>query len=340
MSFFLSRLPDGSRVGKYLALTGKKLRAMETVLAGIATDLIPEERIPAFVERLCATPTSDIRAINLITDEFVRGSPSEKDWEEWGLNGHLQKAFERCFKNEKLQDIFKALEKENTEWAKDTLQRMRKYSPTYMKVVVEELKRGKKKDLASCFRMEYRIAKAFLKTRDLQTGVKSVLIDKTKEPPEWNPPLDQVLDKKALPDSEVQATFFDGSVKGEEDWDEEVRDLGLWDGRTYMDYPHRTVAGLPREEDVRVVVAGKNECAWEANSAGSFAMTSEEVLNWFAQNWGAFLDSSTLGPLNALPEGVGGRKHFITQSKDPLAASSPRGKRAEAWLIRQVRKHP
>ena len=31
MSFFLSRLPDGSRVGKYLALTGKKLRAMETV---------------------------------------------------------------------------------------------------------------------------------------------------------------------------------------------------------------------------------------------------------------------------------------------------------------------
>ena len=41
-------------------------------LAGIATDLIPEERIPAFVERLCATQTSDIRAINLVTDEFVR----------------------------------------------------------------------------------------------------------------------------------------------------------------------------------------------------------------------------------------------------------------------------
>ena len=65
------------------------------------------------------------------------------------------------------------------------------------------------------------------------------------------------MKKKALSDSEVQATFFDGPAKGEEEWDDNLRDLGLWEERTYKDYPHRTVAGLPREEDVRVVVAGK-----------------------------------------------------------------------------------
>ncbi|KAJ3040727.1 hypothetical protein HDV00_010483 [Rhizophlyctis rosea] len=321
MSFFLSRLPDGSRVGKYVALTGIRLRAMETVMAGIATDLIPEERMPAFIERLCATESSDIRAINLITDQFVSGSPSEKDWEEWGLNGHLQKAFERCFKNENLEEIFEALEKEDTEWARNTLEQMKKYSPTYLKVVVEELKRGKKLDLAACFRMEYRIAKAFLKSRDLQTGVKAVLVDKTSETPEWDPTLETVRKGEALSDAEVRETFFDGAVE-----DESV--LELLEDRTFMDYLHRTVTGLPREEDVKNVVTGEV-------TAGSFAMTTEEVLEWFAENWGGFLDPVTLGPLNELPEGVGAGKQFLTQGKDPLAASSARGKRAEAWLVRQ-----
>ncbi|KAJ3294457.1 hypothetical protein HK104_003565 [Borealophlyctis nickersoniae] len=309
-------------------------------MAGVATHYVPSERIPALVERLCGMQTSDLRAINLVVQEFVGNGPSKEEWEAWALHGHLRLAFERCFTQETLEGIFSALEEENSPWAKDTLERMRKQSPTSMKVTVEQLKRAKKMDIASTFRMEYRIAYGFLHTPDLQTGVKAVLTDKHGEMPQWNPTLEDVLSGKALSDEEVRVRYFG-------DKDEEIRSSGkdskyapyippegfglvLHNDRTFMQYPHRTVTGLPAEEDVRKVVAG------ETSGSGTFALTEEEVIDWFTSYWGTFMNSDTLAPLSVLPPSMGAQKCFDGTNPDPAEPKhSGRGRRKEIWPVRQ-----
>ncbi|RKO88576.1 ClpP/crotonase-like domain-containing protein [Blyttiomyces helicus] len=328
LSFFLSRLPDGSRLGKYLALTGRMLKGMEAVMAGIATHYVPSDRIPALVERLSSISTSDLREINHVIEEFAGSTPSKAEWEEWSLHNELRLAFESL-------TLFSG--PQQSPWSTATLAHMRNQSPTYMKVVVEQLKRAKSMDIASCFRMDYRIAHGFMHTPDLRTGITAVLVDKLKKRPEWNPSLEEVLGGGVLKDRDVARIYF-GDFDADEREGKEVppeippegSGLVLHNDRTFEQYVHRTVTGLPAEEDIRRVVGG------EIAGSGNFALTADEVVDWFLSNWGAFLDPTTLGyTSNPPPASMGGGKYLDESGGDPSEPHTRREQRRQPWGVRQ-----
>ena len=68
-SFFLPRL-DGN-IGKFLALTGARLKGQDVYWAGIATHYVPSDRLPALEERLKNLDTSDAHVLSEAVDEFA-----------------------------------------------------------------------------------------------------------------------------------------------------------------------------------------------------------------------------------------------------------------------------
>ncbi|KXS18406.1 ClpP/crotonase [Gonapodya prolifera JEL478] len=272
-AFFLSRL-DGE-LGAYLGLTGRRLKGEEVLLAGIATHYIPHARIPALIERLSQLPTKNLLAVQQAVEEFVAEPPSKEKWNSWALAGANREVIDRCFGGkEDAEDVIKALEKEESPFAKETLDYLTKMSPTAMKVTLQQIRRGKVMDVANVFKMEFRLCQEFVDLKnnspDLHEGVSAVLIRKDNTP-NWKPPLESMSTIK-LP--YIRRTYF-ATVEDMKSREKTYNDVVLKNDRTYFEYPHRFVTAFPKEEDVENVVKGY------VKGLGDLAPTKTEVVDWW-----------------------------------------------------------
>ncbi|EGC35152.1 hypothetical protein DICPUDRAFT_33863 [Dictyostelium purpureum] len=189
-SHFLPKLKHN--YGMYLALTGNKLKGKNVLASGVATHFISNERIKDVESALenLSNPTHENvkKVLDQVCDKIdVNDSSLE-------FNQNLE-TIERIFGKSSVEEIFDSLEKENTEWSKQTLKTLKTVSPTSLKVVFEQMNQGKKlPSLAKCLEMEFRISQHFLEKPDFFEGVRALLVDKDKNP-KWNPSsIDQVSD--------------------------------------------------------------------------------------------------------------------------------------------------
>ncbi|CAG8518807.1 10762_t:CDS:2 [Diversispora eburnea] len=230
-SFFLPRL-DG-QIGTYLALTGFQLKA---------THYVPSNRLEFLEERLSEIECDDNEVINMAIEDYV--FESNKD--------HIYS--------------LAALEGENTDWATKTKNIMLSLSPTSLKVTLDALRKGKKKLITDCFKLEFILAQKFLENSDFKRGVKALLIDKPSTKPEWDP--------STL--SNFTEFFNDTKIEKIEKI-EGVQKLKLLTNISYENYPFSKF-NLPSEEEIRKVVTG------ETPEAGSLSMTKNDVLNFFIKD--------------------------------------------------------
>ncbi|KAI8979530.1 ClpP/crotonase-like domain-containing protein [Mycotypha africana] len=257
-SFFLSRL-DG-QLGVYLGLTGKRLKGTDVLYAGIATHYIPSSRLHALESRLAELDNANHDIVNAALEEF---SGELQDEPRFSLSGEKRRIIDRCFKYDTVDEIIAALEKEThlPEFVEETLGLLKKMSPTSLKVTLQQIRNGATLSLGQCFKMEYHLVQKFLKGHDFKEGVTATLVTKSK--PNWDP-----KDLSAVNDAKIKADYFDSPSP--------LR-LDLLTNRDYKKYPHRKYM-LPAEEDIRRVVTG------EAPDVGNFAMTREEVVDYFLRD--------------------------------------------------------
>ncbi|KAJ3341197.1 hypothetical protein HDU83_006722 [Entophlyctis luteolus] len=368
-------------LARYLAVTGDSLHGIENVLAGVATHHLPSANISAYVKKFCESKSSDLRVLDMLTEEFAASSPSVDDWNRW--NTERMEQIYRCFNHLSLAEIVDALKKENTSWSQQVLQKMEKHSPTIMELNLETVNAAtlasQKKpalpselpDLLTSFKTDLKILHSVTETSDFHTAMKlddksimqfdaaSVLpaetvldprmtsrdswlaselgdgIDDRSDatgtqeqnnddaPVAWVSSLAQhveltktskqrqtwlnkivsgsVGDGVGVSSESASAVDNAGSVEG--DSDEVIRETDVEDGsdiawatRTFRVFAHRCVTGLPAVRDVRLVVTG------EVSGSGELAVTGEEALVFFQQNWNSFLDEErNLCAISAAP---------------------------------------
>ncbi|CAG8762774.1 1872_t:CDS:2, partial [Racocetra persica] len=155
-------------------------------LSGIATHYVPSQRLPLLENRLSEIECDDHEVINAAIEEFVAEHNHDHSY---ALGGNVRKSIDR------VEDILKALEQENSNWSRETINTILQMSPTSLKVTLKELRKGKNMVITDCFKMEYKLAQKFLEKSDFARGVKHLLVDKKKTPPKWDPPsLEEVFD--------------------------------------------------------------------------------------------------------------------------------------------------
>ncbi|KAI8619896.1 ClpP/crotonase-like domain-containing protein [Chytriomyces sp. MP71] len=280
-SFFLPRL-DGE-LGTFLGLTSHRLQGVEVFLSGIATHYIPSKRIHALLEILADLESDDLTDVNMALEKF--SEPLSQDvWRKWSLGGEVANAINRTFKFNTVEEIVDALKKEDSEWANKTLKELEAVSPTSLKVTLEQLRRGKTLDFASCFRQEYRMVQGFLQGTDFFEGVTARLVE--KRPPKWSHTLN---DLPNILHADILRTYFDpfppAPSKRAPNSTLPRERLDFLTPLTYFEYPHHTLSGLPTDRDVESVISGR----FRRGSGQSITLTKkQDVVNTFLSRWGGY----------------------------------------------------
>lgn len=173
-SFILPRLRAGSpgAMGRWLALTGARLRGAEAVEAGLATHFVPRERLAGLRAALLE---GDAAAV----DRFAEPVPP-------GAIAAQRPAIDRCFGAESLPAIQAALAAEDSDWAREQAAILARMSPTSLAVTLELLRRGAGLDLAGCLALELALTGPVTRHPDFAEGVRAVLVDKDNAP-RWAP---------------------------------------------------------------------------------------------------------------------------------------------------------
>lgn len=172
-SYVLPRLPGA--LGKWLALTGARLRGAEAVEAGLATHFVPRDRLPALRAALLE---GDAGAV----DRFAEAVPP-------GPVAAQRPAIDRCFAPDTLPEIQAALAAEGSDWAREQAAILARMSPTSLAATLELLRRGAGLDLAGCLDMELALTAPVTRHPDFAEGVRAVLVDKDNAP-RWAPAAD------------------------------------------------------------------------------------------------------------------------------------------------------
>jgi enoyl-CoA hydratase/carnithine racemase len=177
-TWYLPRLKKG--LGMYLALTGRRLVGHDIKMAGIATHFLNKSDMKHFQADTSIyreEPIEDIVAFNL--NNLIPAVSSE-------LENRLDD-IEHVFTRPSLQEVFQALENLNTDWSKQTLERLKECSPLMLHVTFRLQNLGfYLNSLEEAFALEYRIALNMLDYGEFHKGLKARIIDKKE--PEWTYP--------------------------------------------------------------------------------------------------------------------------------------------------------
>lgn len=179
--FIFPRLPIRG-FGAYLALTGARVHGQDVVRAGIATHFVPSEAIKGLYAELERNGSQ------------VEGTLEKYSMPVMQKELSHQSVIEKCFLNESVEEVISALEdvagqgnKEDSDFAKDTLTKIRAGCPTAVKIVWEGLKRGAAMDrLDEWMTYEFRLAVRMIRREDFASGVRSALVTKDRNPT-WQP---------------------------------------------------------------------------------------------------------------------------------------------------------
>ncbi len=173
-SYFLPRITDGLEMGLFLALTGTRLKAADAYWAGIATHFVPQANRLKLIERLAKgeAPDAAIAAeAGPLPDTFMTDHREE---------------IARIFNAPSVERVLERLEREGTDWARETAATIRSKSPTSTKLAFRQLHEGAKREFDDCMRMEFRMVNRVVAGHDFYEGVRATIIDKDNAP-KWKP---------------------------------------------------------------------------------------------------------------------------------------------------------
>lgn len=183
-SHFLSRLPGA--LGRYLGLTGARLRGREIRAAGLATHYIESQHLGALVQRLESVDVSSATAMEKVLSEF------EEPLTE--LQVPNMDVINACFDKREVEDVVTALaqaEKDANDegeesFARNAREMIAKGSPSSLKVTLESVTRGRSMSIAECLDMEFRLSVRCASKPNLIEGIRAAVVDRTK-PAAWQP---------------------------------------------------------------------------------------------------------------------------------------------------------
>ncbi|KAJ0720793.1 putative 3-hydroxyisobutyryl-CoA hydrolase [Helianthus annuus] len=196
-SYILSRLPG--RLGEYFGLTGARLSGAELVAAGLATHLVPLDKLLELENRLVSLNSGDESAVKAAIEEF---SSDVHISQESVL--HKREVIDECFSKDSVEEILESFEaesrKEGNEWIVPVLKGLKRSSPTGLKITLKSIRDGRKQTLSECLKKEFRLTINLLRaiiSGDVFEGIRALTIDKDNSP-KWDPLTLGEVDSKKL----------------------------------------------------------------------------------------------------------------------------------------------
>jgi enoyl-CoA hydratase len=175
-SHFLPRLP--AALGRWLGLTGARIDGAEAVALGLATHLVPRERLDALLHDL-GTPAAGENCAAILERHAEPARAPRLEAFAADCAATIGVAGER-------QALLEALRERGGMFAADALAALARASPHSLDVTLALFASGQWSSLAESLACELQAARAILRHPDFVEGVRAVLVDKTRDP-RWAP---------------------------------------------------------------------------------------------------------------------------------------------------------
>lgn len=183
-----------------MGMTGARINGYDMKKIGLATHFVESKRLEELeVALLNCGPEEDIGEV------ISRFSSAPIATELDSLLPRINK----CFDGDSVEEIYKNLHLDGSDWAMDTIKVLNQKSPTALKLTHRNIKLGKNSTLHDCLRREYRVGIHHCIDSDLKEGVRAILIDKDFKP-KWNPETIQQVTEEHV------ARFFQPLPDGDE----------------------------------------------------------------------------------------------------------------------------
>ncbi len=170
-SHFLSRLTGA--FGMYLALTGARIGAGDA--GRLVTHVVAKEQFEDVIEGLAGGADPE-KLIEPLARKPAAGA----------LAPHRRR-IATIFSATSVEAILERLDRDSSEFFRDTAQTIRAMSPTSVKLTFRLLHEAASLNLNQCLALEYRLAQRVIVSHDFVEGVRAALVDKDRSP-RWNPP--------------------------------------------------------------------------------------------------------------------------------------------------------
>jgi enoyl-CoA hydratase len=150
-------------------LTGTRIGAADAMYCGLFTHFVPQERFEEMIDALAEGQVEEVLARHA-------GDPGGAQ-----LEG-LRPAIDHCFDRSSVEAIVVALREHEAPFGRAALAAMERASPASLKIVFRQLGQGAGMDIEQALALEYRIIHHLLAGEDFYEGVRSVVIDKDRNP--------------------------------------------------------------------------------------------------------------------------------------------------------------
>ncbi len=175
-SWLLPRAPG--EAGTWMGLTGNAVAGADAIYTGFADVLVPSQKLEALMQDLSLARDADgvqaaieARAVDP-ADSFLAGNLD---------------VINATFGFETVEEIFAALAARDDAFSRETLETLRKRSPTSLKLTLKMLRLGSESpSLIECLEREFAAGTEILLGHDFYEGVRAALVDKDRNP-RWQP---------------------------------------------------------------------------------------------------------------------------------------------------------
>ncbi len=198
-TWLLSRAPG--EIGTYFGLTGQTMNGADAIAAGFADVFISSKDWPAARTALteldvCAGDKDVLATLKQFSSATANAPVASQ-----------RTKIDQLFAHDTMDEIFKALESDGSDFADATLDALKEKSPTSMVVTLKLLRQARaSSSLENCLQREYIAALQVFISNDFIEGVRAAVIDKDRNPT-WQPA------KLADVTPEIIARYFDMANK-------------------------------------------------------------------------------------------------------------------------------
>lgn len=171
-SWLLARAPG--EVGTHLALTAGHATAGDALAYGLADHYVPTDRVSELLSSLATmSPDAAVRAVAAPAPPAALAA--HRHW------------IDDCYAADTAEEVVRRLLSAGVPTASAAAERLRRQSPTAVKVTLSALRRARGlASLEEAIAQEYRVSCAALAHPDLAEGVRARIVDKDRTP-RWSP---------------------------------------------------------------------------------------------------------------------------------------------------------
>ena len=176
LGYFISKLPQA--MGQYVGLLGARLYPDDLLRYGFCHVVIDSKDYDELINRLMNMDTDSDNLIGDFKEKILDLSQPAKETE----NTENLEEIEKHFSKDRVVEIKKSLEASDSDFAKESLGVLNNRDPFMLEVQFKKYFLGKKLTKQETIDLDLEIIKYGRKTGALEEGIRSVLIDKDKNP--------------------------------------------------------------------------------------------------------------------------------------------------------------